>query len=139
MKKLKLKGWLLIDDWKKPVGIYLKKREGCKHEIGYHSIGGFPGHEHTHTTGEQYCFNCNKTLTEIISHAISQAVNKFIASERKKLEMLNFYGVSKVQYDMIVEAERERVREYAEQLIQTERYAGAPYAINKLLDFLKGK
>lgn len=36
------------------------------HEIGYRSIGGFPGHEHIHTTGEQICLNCEKTLEEII-------------------------------------------------------------------------
>jgi hypothetical protein len=38
----------------------------CKHEIGWSAIGGFLGHEHIHTTGEQICLKCKKTLNEIV-------------------------------------------------------------------------
>ena len=40
------------------------------HEIGRRAIGGFPGHKHIHSTGDQFCFKCNKTLREIIEKKI---------------------------------------------------------------------
>lgn len=49
------------------------ERSLCKsvndHEIGYKTIGGFPGHEHVHHSGEQVCFKCGKTLREIVENA----------------------------------------------------------------------
>lgn len=38
----------------------------CGHEIGRKAIGGFPGHEHIHPTGEQLCLKCGKTLKELL-------------------------------------------------------------------------
>ena len=39
----------------------------CEHEIGRKAIGGFAGHKHVHSTGNQFCLKCRKYLTEIIS------------------------------------------------------------------------
>lgn len=39
----------------------------CEHEIGRKAIGGFPGHEHIHATGEQICLRCGKTLKELLA------------------------------------------------------------------------
>lgn len=47
----------------------------CEHEIGYKTIGGFPGHEHTHPTGEQVCLKCGKTLKEILDAAYNQGLD----------------------------------------------------------------
>lgn len=39
----------------------------CQHEIGRKAIGGIPGHEHYHPTGNQLCLNCGRYLHEILS------------------------------------------------------------------------
>ena len=36
------------------------------HSIGQDCIGGFPGHEHIHPSGQQLCLKCGKTLHDII-------------------------------------------------------------------------
>lgn len=41
----------------------------CKHEIGYKSLGGFSGHEHTHATGDAVCLDCGKTLEAILKES----------------------------------------------------------------------
>ena len=43
------------------------------HDMGYRTIGGFPGHEDVHPTGEQVCLKCGKTLSEIVKPLLSQA------------------------------------------------------------------
>ncbi len=46
-----------------------EKIKDCEHEFGYKAIGGFSGHAHTHPTGKQICFNCGKTIDEILKTA----------------------------------------------------------------------
>ena len=53
-----------------------QKSEECDHEIGRQAMGGFPGHEHIHPTGNQFCFNCEKTLTQILQEAIQEGYER---------------------------------------------------------------
>lgn len=48
-------------------------KQNCEHEIIRNAIGGFPGHEHIHPGGEQFCFNCKKTLNQIIKETRDEA------------------------------------------------------------------
>lgn len=55
-----------------------KKLNDCEHSIGYKAMGGFPGHEHIHTTGEQCCLNCEKNLQEIYSDIRKETIEWFL-------------------------------------------------------------
>ena len=55
----------------------MEQTKECEHEFGYNTIGGFPGHEHTHITGYQVCLNCGKTFREILSIKKQKIIEKF--------------------------------------------------------------
>lgn len=49
--------------------------KNCKHNtIGHKYIGGFAGHEHSHPVGPQVCFDCEKTIQEIITTSTNEAI-----------------------------------------------------------------
>lgn len=62
------------------------------HEVGRKTIGGFPGHEHFHPYGEQICFNCGRTLREIIAQGLlecdydKESMTKAVEEIGKKLK-----------------------------------------------------
>jgi len=72
------------------MGKVIKKRElkitKPTHDIGRKAIGGFPGHEHVHPTGEQFCFGCGLSLEKIIKDRIvncSGIESKWVTLKRK--------------------------------------------------------
>lgn len=57
------------------------------HDIGRKAIGGFVGHEHVHSYGKQFCFNCGLSLEKIIKKSISDCSKselKWATLKRKK-------------------------------------------------------
>lgn len=68
----------------------------CEHEIGRRAIGGFAGHEHTHPTGNQYCFNCGKYLKDILKEAYEAE-----KEERTEKEYKQGFFDGKVSDEMI--------------------------------------
>jgi len=67
--------------WKKELGdqfpfIELDNKDECHHEFGWKTLGGFPGHEHTHPIGNQICLKCGKTFIDIISHEKQNLIKK---------------------------------------------------------------
>ena len=66
--------------------------EKCNHEIGRRAIGGFADHEYIHPSGEQICFNCNKTLADIIKEAKREARGEDVLNI---VNRNNYYGIQK--------------------------------------------
>jgi transcription initiation factor IIE alpha subunit len=58
-----------------------------QHSIGFDSIGGFEGHEHFHITGEQKCFNCGRTLTEIIENKLIECDERELNELKKSIDL----------------------------------------------------
>src|SRR3990167_5977633 len=51
----------------------------CRHtDWGYDAIGGFPGHEHEHPTGEIKCFDCGIRLSKLLARTATEAREKVI-------------------------------------------------------------
>ncbi len=55
-----------------------KKKPNIAHNIGFMGIGGFPGHEHVHPTGEQLCLKCGRNLEDIIKNKVVNCTEKRI-------------------------------------------------------------
>lgn len=100
-----------------------KRVRVCEHNmIGKKAIGGFPSHPHTHPVGSPYCFDCNKTVKEIIAEAIALAKEEQGAEERLRaveilykafLKTSNFEvmnTIEKVQKDILSSEVSSRIR-----------------------------
>lgn len=76
--------------------------EECNHEIGWKAMGGFPGHEHTHTIGEQVCLNCGKTLKDIYLQKQKEAIEAVLVITRLDLfeKYLEYDDVDRAMCDI---------------------------------------
>jgi len=84
----------------------LTKKTKCNHEeIGREVIGGFLGHEHRHTSGEQLCLNCGMTLKEIMTKSNEEYLDDYVVWDIKDQE-------ENVGYEALLIGRKEHAEEY---------------------------